>query len=422
MRSVLSLALLAANVVTAAVVSPFDYSGYKVIRVPTQKDNVKEVQRIITDLNLDTWKYPKSEGQNADIVVPPSQITSFMERISGMSMEMMHEDLGMSISNETSFEAYSAGYAPDINWFKSYHSYQDHISYLQDLQGLFRTRSEYVDAGKSHEGRTIPALHIWGSGGKNSKPAIIFHGTIHAREWITTMVTEYLAWSLLSQYNKNADITSIVDNFDIWVFPIVNPDGFAFTQTSNRLWRKNRQPNPNARCPGRDLNRNYPYQWVGPGSSSNPCSDTYRGAQPGDGTEIKVHIANMKRIASYHGIAMFVDWHSYGQLFMSPYGYSCTARPPTDARHQELSRIFAQALRAVHGTPYRTGPICNTIYQVNGDSVDYALEVLKVKLSLTAELRDTGARGFVLPADQIVPSGEETLAGTVAMLKAVIRG
>lgn len=107
MRSVLSLALLAANVVTAAVVSPFDYSGYKVIRVPTQKDNVKEVQRIITDLNLDTWKYPKSEGQNADIVVPPSQISSFMERISGMNIEMMHEDLGMSIRNETSFEAYS---------------------------------------------------------------------------------------------------------------------------------------------------------------------------------------------------------------------------------------------------------------------------------------------------------------------------
>ncbi|EFE34076.1 uncharacterized protein ARB_07027 [Trichophyton benhamiae CBS 112371] len=228
MRSVLSLALLAANVVTAAVVAPFDYSGYKVIRVPTQKDNVKEVQRIITDLNLDTWKYPKSEGQNADIVVPPSQISSFMERISGMNIEMMHEDLGLSIRNETSFEAYSAGYAPDINWFKSYHSYQDHLSYLQDLQGLFRTRSEYVDAGKSHEGRTIPALHIWGSGGKNSKPAIIFHGTIHAREWITTMVTEYMAWSFLSQYNKNADITSIVDNFDIWIFPIVNPDGMPF--------------------------------------------------------------------------------------------------------------------------------------------------------------------------------------------------
>lgn len=76
----------------------------------------------------------------------------------------------------------------------------------------------------------------------------------------------------------------------------------------------------------------------------------------------------------------------------------------------------------MHGTPYKTGPICSTIYQVNGDSVDWALEVLKVKLSLTAELRDTGARGFVLPADQILPSGEETIAGTVAMLKAVIKG
>lgn len=107
MRSVLSFALLAANVVSAAVLTPFDYSGYKVVRVPTQKGNVKEVQRIITDLNLDTWKYPKAEGQNADIVIPPSQIPSFMERISGMDREIMHEDLGMSISNETTFEAYS---------------------------------------------------------------------------------------------------------------------------------------------------------------------------------------------------------------------------------------------------------------------------------------------------------------------------
>lgn len=74
------------------------------------------------------------------------------------------------------------------SWFTAYRSYNDHLQFLRDLQGAFPGQSELVTAGASSAGRTIQGIHIWGSGGKGSKPAVLFHGTVHAREWITTMV------------------------------------------------------------------------------------------------------------------------------------------------------------------------------------------------------------------------------------------
>ncbi len=69
------------------------------------------------------------------------------------------------------------------------------------------------------------------------------------------------------------------------------------------------------------------------------------------------------------------------------------------------------AIKAVYGTIFKAGPICPTIYQVSGGSVDYAADVTKAQYSFTAELRDTGRFGFVLPANQILPSGVEAWAG-----------
>ena len=107
-------------------------------------------------------------------------------------------------------------------WFNSYHSYADHLQFLRDLQASYPTRSEIVVAGNSGQGRPITGIHFYGSGGKGSRPAIVFHGTVHAREWITTMVTEYMAFNLLSNYATNAEIRSFVDKYDFYIFPVVN--------------------------------------------------------------------------------------------------------------------------------------------------------------------------------------------------------
>ena len=74
------------------------------------------------------------------------------------------------------------------------------------------------------------------------------------------------------------------------------------------------------------------------------------------------------------------------------------------------------ALKAVYGTSYEYGPICSTIYQTNGDSVDWAQDVLKAENVFTAELRDTGTYGFVLPPAQILPTSVETFAGLKYLL------
>ena len=84
---------------------------------------------------------------------------------------------------------------------------------------------------------------------------------------------------------------------------------------------------------------------------------------------------------------------------------------------QSLARAFAQALRAVHGTSYRTGGVCSILYQAAGSSIDWALDVLGAETSFTAELRDTGRYGFVLPANQILPTSEESFAGLKALVK-----
>lgn len=51
----------------------------------------------------------------------------------------------------------------------------------------------------------------------------------------------------------------------------------------------------------------------------------------------------------------------------------------------------------------------------SGTTTDWTYEVAKVVQSHTYELRDTGTYGFLLPADQIIPNGEEYLAGLKAM-------
>ncbi len=78
-------------------------------------------------------------------------------------------------------------------WFNSYHSYADHLQFLSDLQASAPANTEIVTAGKSLNGNSITGIHIFGSAGKSKKPAVVFHGTVHAREWIGTMVGGFAA-------------------------------------------------------------------------------------------------------------------------------------------------------------------------------------------------------------------------------------
>ena len=219
------------------------YDGYKVYRIATHHD-AKSVKSKLASFAAVPFNHNTNE--HLDVAIPGGEVAAF--EALGFETEVMHEDLGADIREESTYAAYqgefesparvspsnhshtshlevSAQAIPSLTWFNSYHAYADHITFFNDLQAAFPTVSEILNIGNSTQGRQIFGIHIWGSGGKGSKPAIYFHGNVHAREWITSKVVEYLAYNLLTQYGNDTTVTSIRDNYDVYILPFVNPDG-----------------------------------------------------------------------------------------------------------------------------------------------------------------------------------------------------
>jgi murein tripeptide amidase MpaA len=420
-----SLALAASYVAglpleTAATTGSVSYDGYKAFRIDTP-DNLAEVLETLQNLRYDQWNF--NSRKYLDISLSPDQLDEFESL--GLDYTVMHRDLGAAISAErdSTVESSRGLRVRQSDWFDSYHSYADHIQYFKDLHSAYPNTTEIVSQGKSVEDRDLYGLKLFGSGsgGNGTKEAIVFHGNVHAREWITSMTVEYITNELLTGYKSgDSDIKSILDNYDMYIFPIVNPDGFVYTQTNNRLWRKNRNPAPSgSNCVGIDLNRNWPYKWDvtnGQGSSGDPCDETYRGAKAGDQPETAGMAGFVDKVAAKQDIKLYVDFHSYGQYILTPYGWTCDSLPPNNDQHISLGNGMAKAVAAKYGTQFTVGPSCETLYATDGSSTDYVLDVGKAELTYAFELRDEGRFGFVLPANQIRPSGVEIWEGVRTML------
>ncbi|KAK5048241.1 hypothetical protein LTR84_005911 [Exophiala bonariae] len=420
MKLLTSISLFISFTYGAAISNPehIDYEGYQVHRISTGQ-HLKSIQEKLSSLDFDQWN--SDIASHIDIVLPPSQLPAFSAL--NIPSHCMHSNLGASIKAESAppTSAWKRS-LDDLAWYDSYHSYDEHVSYFDELHAAFPENSELVSSGTSFEGRDIFGLHFWGKDGPG-KPAVLWHGTVHAREWITAPVIEFLTLNLIQGYKAGDNYTqSFVDNYDFWVFPFVNPDGFIYTQTTERLWRKNRQPPPpppaNQSCIGRDINRNWAYEWDGNplGASTDPCTQVYRGEAPSDSPENKGLTALVDTLRDTSGIKLYVDWHSYGQYILAPWGYNCTLYADDLGQHINLAGLVSTVIREVGGKTFTFGPSCGTLYATTGSSVDYIYGAGKADWSYTIELRDTGDFGFVLPPDQIRVSVEEQWQGMQVML------
>lgn len=204
---------------------------------------------------------------------------------------------------------------------------------------------------------------------------------------------------------------------------------------TDRMWRKNRQKIAQSECVGIDINRNWPWKWSNGKHTSGPCYATYRGEFKGSAQETKSMMKFINSVKQEQGLKLFIDWHAYGQLFMSrkssserpsignpsnnapASAYSCDAKPKKHREYLSLARGAADAIEAVHGTQFKSGPVCSTLYPVTGTAVDYVNDVVEADYTFTAELRDSGNHGFVLPPEEILPTGEETFAGVLYLLR-----
>lgn len=174
---------------TEADVERVSYDGYRVFRVWTHGSPATVREKLNEALGEYTeWV---NDGAHLDVVVGPEEISNF----EGLNLKykVIHEDLGSSISGESADEVPAHKWKRQEGgdsdaWFDSYHNYEDHIQFFQDLQAAFPNNSKIVSSGRSQQNRNIWGLHLYGNGGPG-KPAILYHGTVHAREWIVAPVS-----------------------------------------------------------------------------------------------------------------------------------------------------------------------------------------------------------------------------------------
>lgn len=304
--------------------------------------------------------------------------------------------------------------------FTAYHTPAQVDFEITRLQTRFPALARIVSLGNSLQGRPIRAIKISDNPAvdETAEGDVLFVALHHAREWLATETALYVAEQILTRYATDAKVKADVDNLQIWIVPVVNPDGYLFTDlvatpSGDRYWRKNRRANSDGTF-GVDLNRNWGFQWgLIPGASSTPAFDTYYGTGPFSEPETQVL---RTFIDSRPILKAFVSYHTYGELFLRPWAHT-TVDPPGESTLLSLFERSRDAISAVHGHVYSP----NIWYTSSGEATDYLWGEKRIA-GFTPELRPTtaqgggGLSGFSFPPSIIIPTAEESFPAALALV------
>src|SRR5918994_522145 len=290
-------------------------------------------QLIDLPLGLDIWQV-----QADQVVLRAAEEQAARLRQIGYSTEEV-------VATETHVATFATAEA-----IAAYHSAETLEADLRQLAESQPEIAELREIGRSLEDRPIWALRIGER--RASEHKVLFMGCHHAREWIAVEVPYLLAEHLV----KNADQAPVeqwLQTGEIWVAPMVNPDGHEHSRTEYRLWRKNRRPNADGSI-GVDPNRNYGYMWGTRNddiSSHVPSDDTYVGPRAFSEPETQA-VRNLVARELFRGV---ITYHSYTQVILYPWGY--TTQPVLDPVDRtamtELAEQMQQLIKGVHGLTYR---------------------------------------------------------------------
>jgi extracellular matrix protein 14 len=440
------------------------YGADVVLRFPfSTEDEVRALRDAIEILYLDVWEIADSwvDIRLAKDVVP-SLLGLLPPSLQTSHSPVMH-DLAQAVYNtypgpaQSSNPKHTDALTPVLEqtfpyegprdiFFNEYQPLSVLYPWLRLMASMFPTHASLTSIGLSAEGRDIPALRV---GARTDLPpdhehptrqTILITGGTHSREWISVSTAAYIAYSLITRYGdpRFPDTTKLLDHFDVTILPTINPDGYQYTWSTDRLWRKNRQETALPFCSGIDLDRSFPFAWDGYDKSDNPCSEDFAGVEPLEAHEAK-RLADWAKDQVANNNVTFVsylDLHSYSQQVLYPYSYTCADDPPNLEDLEEVALGIAKSFRLTNGHYYGVSSACEGDISMNedkaahdrkswfhrglmesqgGSALDYFYHDLRVKYSYQIKLRDTGSYGFLLPKEHIVPTGSEAFEAVLGL-------
>jgi len=268
----------------------------------------------------------------------------------------------------------------------------------------------------THDGRLMYWVRLSDNPETNEdEPEVLYTGVHHAREPMSVQQMIFYMWHLLENYDTDPDIQILVDNTEMYFVPIVNPDGYEWNYLTypmgGGMWRKNRRDNGDG-THGVDPNRNYGYKWGydNSGSSPYPEDETYRGPSAFSEPEIK----NMRDFSNAHEFKIALNYHSYSNLLLYPWGWTEEVCPDNDTFHD-----FAVLMTEENG--YTIGPASTTIYPTNGDSNDWMYGEQDSKEKVYAYVPEVGNSndGFWPSTSRIIPLCQENMHQNITAARLV---
>ncbi|XP_056419134.1 carboxypeptidase B-like [Hyla sarda] len=387
------------------VSSRVTFHGHKVIQVQLEtKEHVELIKSMDKMFHLNFWT-PDSSSRLA-----PNMTTDFHihAKHTDSVLQLLKKN---TIKFEVLFHDLQAGIEAQLDSPRrkkskhKYIKYNDWNAIADWMRAMSTKHSDLVSQmtiGKTYEGNPMYVLKV----GQSSKagPAIFMDCGIHAREWISPAFCQWFVRELVSGYAKDEGIKNMLTNLNFYILPVFNIDGYIYTWTTDRMWRKNRSPSSDEMCYGTDLNRNFNISWCDIGSSDDPCTEIYCGKCPGSEVETK-NVANFI-LNNLSSIKAYISIHSYSQMLLYPYSYTFDPAPNSQEL-DEISEGAVSALSSLYKTKYVYGSSASTIYPTSGSSDDWAY-AQGIRYSFTFELRDRGKHGFLLPESQIRATCKET--------------
>jgi len=282
----------------------------------------------------------------------------------------------------------------------AYHDYAELTAVVNQVVADHPTIARKLSLGSSYEGRDLMAVKISDNVNTDeAEPEILFNAQQHAREHLTVEMAIYVLNLFTDNYGTDSRITNLVNSREIWVVPTVNPDGseYDIATGSYRSWRKNRQPNAGSSNVGTDLNRNWGYNFgCCGGSSGTTSSETYRGPSAFSAPETRAlrDFVNSRVVGGQQQIKANIDFHTYSQLVLWPYGYT-TANTATGMTADD----------------YNTD-----LYITDGDSLDWLWATHKIWAYTFEMYPGSASGGGFYPPDEVIPAQTSRNREAVLML------